>query len=80
MTDTAQDQMEILAGALPFLKRYDDQIVVVKYGGHAMGEEETALPQPPLHRRRRKDRARDHIRQAAQRPRHPPAPESARHW
>jgi acetylglutamate kinase len=35
--------MEILAGALPFLKRYDDQIVVVKYGGHAMGEEETAL-------------------------------------
>ena len=43
MTDTTQDQMEILAGALPFLKRYDDQIVVVKYGGHAMGEEETAL-------------------------------------
>jgi acetylglutamate kinase len=37
------DQMAILAGALPFLKRYDDQIVVVKYGGHAMGEEETAL-------------------------------------
>ncbi len=44
MTDAARrDQMEILAGALPFLKRYDDQIVVVKYGGHAMGEEETAL-------------------------------------
>jgi len=43
MTDAAQEQMEILAGALPFLKRYDDQIVVVKYGGHAMGEEETAL-------------------------------------
>ena len=43
MTDDAQEQMEILAGALPFLKRYDDQIVVVKYGGHAMGEEETAL-------------------------------------
>jgi len=39
----ARDQMQILAGALPFLKRYDDQIVVVKYGGHAMGEEETAL-------------------------------------
>ncbi|MFT8242596.1 acetylglutamate kinase [Roseomonas sp. BN140053] len=34
--------MEILSGALPFLKRYDDQIVVVKYGGHAMGEEEAA--------------------------------------
>jgi acetylglutamate kinase len=44
MTDAeARDQMQILAGALPFLKRYDDQIVVVKYGGHAMGEEETAL-------------------------------------
>jgi acetylglutamate kinase len=39
----ALDQMAILAGALPFLKRYDDQIVVVKYGGHAMGQEETAL-------------------------------------
>ena len=39
----ARDQMAILAGALPYLKRYDDQIVVVKYGGHAMGEEETAL-------------------------------------
>jgi acetylglutamate kinase len=43
MTDAALDQMAILAGALPFLKRYDDQIIVVKYGGHAMGEEETAL-------------------------------------
>jgi len=43
MSDKTAEQMEILAGALPFLKRYDDQIVVVKYGGHAMGEEETAL-------------------------------------
>ncbi|WP_376092350.1 acetylglutamate kinase [Roseomonas sp. CCTCC AB2023176] len=39
----AHDQMAILAGALPYLKRYDDQVVVVKYGGHAMGEEENAL-------------------------------------
>ncbi len=39
----APDQMQILSGALPFLKRYDDQIIVVKYGGHAMGEEATAL-------------------------------------
>jgi acetylglutamate kinase len=37
------DPMQIISGALPFLKRYDDQIVVVKYGGHAMGEEGTAL-------------------------------------
>jgi acetylglutamate kinase len=39
----AEATMETLIGALPYLKRYDDQIVVVKYGGHAMGEEETAL-------------------------------------
>ncbi|MBK1657847.1 acetylglutamate kinase [Paracraurococcus ruber] len=43
MSDQTPDPMQILSGALPFLKRYDDQIVVVKYGGHAMGEEETAL-------------------------------------
>lgn len=41
--DDAAAQMQTLVGALPYLKRYDDQIVVVKYGGHAMGEEETAL-------------------------------------
>ncbi len=45
MTEPADmpNAMNILAGALPFLKRYDDATVVVKYGGHAMGEEETAL-------------------------------------
>jgi acetylglutamate kinase len=42
-TEPTPDQMEILSGALPFLKRYDDRIIVVKYGGHAMGEDETAL-------------------------------------
>ena len=42
-TENALEQMATLAGALPFLKRYDDRIIVVKYGGHAMGEEETAL-------------------------------------
>ncbi len=25
----------ILSEALPFLQRYDDKIIVVKYGGHA---------------------------------------------
>ncbi len=39
----AEATMESMIGALPYLKRYDDQIVVVKYGGHAMGEEGTAL-------------------------------------
>jgi acetylglutamate kinase len=29
---------EILAEALPFMQRYDREIVVVKYGGHAMGD------------------------------------------
>jgi acetylglutamate kinase len=45
MTETTDtlDAMHILAGALPFLKRYDDATVVVKYGGHAMGQEDTAL-------------------------------------
>ena len=42
MTDAPPDPMKILAGALPFLKRYDDQIVVVKYGGHAMGDPQAA--------------------------------------
>ena len=32
----------ILSEALPFMQRYDQQIVVVKYGGHAMGNEALA--------------------------------------
>ena len=31
-----------LAEALPFIQQYDREIVVIKYGGHAMGEEATA--------------------------------------
>ncbi len=37
-----QDQAEILMQALPHMLRYDEAIIVVKYGGHAMGDEETA--------------------------------------
>ena len=37
-----QLQAQILSEALPHMQRYDEEIVVVKYGGHAMGEEETA--------------------------------------
>jgi acetylglutamate kinase len=37
-TETAR----ILSEALPFLQRYDDQVVVVKYGGHAMVDPELA--------------------------------------
>src|SRR6478609_10901569 len=46
MTDKAQaspqEQAEILMQALPHMLRYDDTIVVVKYGGHAMGDEAVA--------------------------------------
>ncbi len=33
---------ETLAKALPYIQIYDREIVVIKYGGHAMGDEETA--------------------------------------
>jgi len=46
MTDaprsSPQEQAEILMQALPHMLRYDDATVVVKYGGHAMGDEATA--------------------------------------
>ena len=38
----AQQQAAILMQALPHMQRYDDAVVVVKYGGHAMGEDELA--------------------------------------
>jgi acetylglutamate kinase len=37
-----QEQAEILMQALPHMLRYDDAIVVVKYGGHAMGDDTVA--------------------------------------
>jgi acetylglutamate kinase len=37
-----QEQARILSEALPHMQRYDEEIIVVKYGGHAMGLEETA--------------------------------------
>ncbi len=39
---SAQEQARILAHALPFLRRYAGATIVVKYGGHAMGEEAQA--------------------------------------
>jgi acetylglutamate kinase len=38
----AHEQARILAQALPHMQRYDEEIVVVKYGGHAMGDEQLA--------------------------------------
>jgi acetylglutamate kinase len=35
-------QARVLVQALPHMQRYDDEIVVVKYGGHAMGDEQAA--------------------------------------
>jgi acetylglutamate kinase len=44
MTDIADPhlQAEILVQALPHMLRYDEATVVVKYGGHAMGNEKAA--------------------------------------
>src|SRR4051794_1114293 len=40
--EAATQQARVLAHALPFLRRYAGATVVVKYGGHAMGEEALA--------------------------------------
>ena len=46
MTDVERgspaERAEILTQALPHMLRYDDTVVVGKYGGHAMGDEATA--------------------------------------
>jgi acetylglutamate kinase len=42
MATDPQEQARILSEALPHMQQYDEEIVVVKYGGHAMGEESLA--------------------------------------
>jgi acetylglutamate kinase len=42
MTVSPFDQARILSEALPHMQRYDEEIVVVKYGGHAMGDDAAA--------------------------------------
>ena len=42
ITVGAPEQARILAHALPFLRRYAGATIVVKYGGHAMGEQDLA--------------------------------------
>jgi acetylglutamate kinase len=39
---SAEEQADILVQALPFLRRYAGITIVVKYGGHAMGDEALA--------------------------------------
>ena len=42
MTDTTEStasiQAQLLAEALPYMQRYENKTIVVKYGGHAMGD------------------------------------------
>ncbi|MEP4424173.1 MAG: hypothetical protein ABJ354_22270, partial [Nitratireductor sp.] len=33
---TAREQARLLSAALPYMQRYENKTVVVKYGGHAM--------------------------------------------
>src|SRR6266540_3169827 len=42
MTISPHDIARVLSEALPHMQRYDEEIVVVKYGGHAMGQEAMA--------------------------------------
>jgi acetylglutamate kinase len=42
MDATPFQQAQILAEALPYMQRYDEETVVVKYGGHAMDAEHLA--------------------------------------
>src|SRR5215510_8736967 len=42
MTVSPHDIARILSEALPHMQRYDEETVVVKYGGHAMGDEASA--------------------------------------
>jgi acetylglutamate kinase len=37
-----QEQARILSEALPYMQRYDESTVVIKYGGHAMGGDDVA--------------------------------------
>ena len=42
MSVSPHDIARVLSEALPHMQRYDEATVVVKYGGHAMGEEQMA--------------------------------------
>src|SRR4051795_11357689 len=42
MNVSPHDIARVLSEALPHMQRYDEEIVVVKYGGHAMGQEDAA--------------------------------------
>lgn len=41
-SDDTVSRARIISEALPYMQRYDDKTIVVKYGGHAMGDEALA--------------------------------------
>ncbi len=41
-SDNWLNQAKVLSEALPYMRRYTDKTVVIKYGGHAMGDPEMA--------------------------------------
>src|SRR5215472_8471821 len=44
MSVSEHEIARVLSEALPYMQRYDEEVVVVKYGGHAMGDEHLARP------------------------------------
>src|SRR5579863_2257483 len=42
MSVSEYDIARVLSEALPYMQRYDEETIVVKYGGHAMGDEHVA--------------------------------------
>src|SRR5689334_2719617 len=40
--EDAITRARLISAALPYMLRYDEKVVVVKYGGHAMGDPELA--------------------------------------
>jgi acetylglutamate kinase len=42
MSISPQEAARILSEALPHMQRYDEETIVIKYGGHAMGDEAVA--------------------------------------
>ena len=48
MVQTLIDKAEVLIEALPYMRRFYDKTFVIKYGGHAMTEEELRACNPRL--------------------------------
>ena len=42
MSISAHEIARVLSEALPYMQRYDEETIVIKYGGHAMGAEDVA--------------------------------------